>query len=182
MTFIRLQMDFVVDELPVLHERIKKPAAVLRDDMMSSRAIYYTPDGFVRHPTWIGSQWLMARAGWRSRSNAVDQQGMEIAISAFERINKEVDITSLRWTLHRMSGATSEQPSAAESRGRECKCVCEIFPACSNADAPCGTIPHCRGQWNPAGIHMDGGHIATLNPWFCGLLRGDRTQCAGRDG
>jgi len=27
----------------------------------------------------------------------------------FEKINKEVDITGLRWTLHRMSGATSEQ-------------------------------------------------------------------------
>jgi hypothetical protein len=41
----------------------------------------------------MDAQWLMARAGRRSRSNAVDQQGMEIAISAFERINEEVDIT-----------------------------------------------------------------------------------------
>jgi hypothetical protein len=174
-------MDLVVDELPALHERIKNQLPFFGDDMMSSHAIYYTPDGFVRHPTWMEAQWLMARAGWRSRSNAVDQEGMEIAISAFERINKEVDITGLRWTLHRMSGAASEQLKA-ESRGRECKCVCKIFPACSNADAPYGTIPHCRGQWNPRWDTHGWRTYCDAKPVVCDLLRGDWTQCAGRDG
>jgi len=51
-SFIRLQMDLVVDELPVLHERIKNQLPFFGDDMMSSHAIYYTPNGSVRHPTW----------------------------------------------------------------------------------------------------------------------------------
>jgi len=53
----------------------------------------------MRHPTWVEAQWLMARAGWRSRSERGGHEGMEIAISALREINKEVDITGLRWTL-----------------------------------------------------------------------------------
>jgi predicted amidohydrolase YtcJ len=165
-TLIRLQMDLVVNELPVLHERIKNQLPFFGDDMMSSHAIYYTPDGSVRHPTWVEAQWLMARTGWRSRSNAVDQEGMEIAISAFEKINKEVDITRLRWTLHRMSGTTPEQLRRLNAVGGNVNVCARSFPLAATptlAKAPFRTVVD---SGIPAGIHMDGGHIATLNPWF----------------
>src|SRR5215468_329185 len=165
-TFIRLQMDLVVDELPVLHERIKNQLPFFGDDMMSSHAIYYTPNGTVRHPTWVEAQWLMARAGWRSRSNAVDQEGMEIAISAFERINKEVDITSLRWTLHRMSGATTGQLARLKAVGGNVNVCARSFPLAATPTPPAAPFRTVVDSGIPAGIHMDGGHIATLNPWF----------------
>lgn len=165
-TFIRLQMDFVVNELPVLHERIKNQLPFFGNDMMSSHAIYYTPDGSVRHPTWMDAQWLMARAGWRSRSNAVDQEGMEIAISAFERINKEVDITGLRWTLHRMSGAALEQLQRLKAVGGNVNVCARSFPLTATPTPPMAPFRTVVDSGVPAGIHMDGGHIATLNPWF----------------
>jgi len=165
-TFIRLQMDLVVNELPVLHERIKNQLPFFGDDMMSSHAIYYTPDGSVRHPTWVEAQWLMARAGWRSRSNAVDQEGMEIAISAFERINKEVDITGLRWTLHRMSATTSEQLQRLKAVGGNVNVCSRSFPLAAAPTLPKAPFRTVLDSGIPAGIHMDGGHIATLNPWF----------------
>jgi hypothetical protein len=165
-TFIRLQMDLVVDELPVLHERIKNRLPFFGDDMMSSHAIYYTPAGSVRHPTWVEAQWLMARAGWRSRSNAVDQEGMEIAISAFDRINKEVDITGLRWTLHRMSGATPEQLQRLKAVGGNVNVCSRSFPLAATPTPPKAPFRTVVDSGIPAGIHMDGGHIATLNPWF----------------
>ena len=165
-TFIRLQMDLVVDELPVLHERIKNQLPFFGDDMMSSHAIYYTPNGSVRHPTWVEAQWLMARAGWRSRSNAVDQNGMEIAIAAFERINKEVDITGLRWTLHRMSATTSEQLQRLKAVGGNVNVCARSFPLAATPTLPKAPFRTIVDSGIPAGIHMDGGHIATLNPWF----------------
>jgi hypothetical protein len=165
-TFIRLQMDLVVDELPVLHERIKNQLPFFGDDMMSSHAIYYTPNGSVRHPTWVEAQWLMARAGWRSRSNAVDQAGMEIAISAFEKINKEVDITGLRWTLHRMSATTSEQLQRLKAVGGNVNVCARSFPLAATPTLPKAPFRTVVDSGIPAGIHMDGGHIATLNPWF----------------
>jgi len=165
-SFIRLQMDLVVDELPVLHERIKNQLPFFGDDMMSSHAIYYTPNGSVRHPTWVEAQWLMARAGWRSRSNAGDQEGMEIAISAFEKINKEVDITGLRWTLHRMSGATSEQLARLKAVGGNVNVCSRSFPLAATPTPPAAPFRTVVDSGIPAGIHMDGGHIATLNPWF----------------
>jgi predicted amidohydrolase YtcJ len=165
-TFIRLQMDLVVNELPVLHERIKNQLPFFGNDMMSSHGIYYTPDGSVRHPTWMEAQWLMARAGWRSRSNAVDREGMEIAISAFERINKEVDITGLRWTLHRMSGAASEQLHRLKAVGGNVNVCARSFPLAATPTPPMAPFRTVVDSGIPAGIHMDGGHIATLNPWF----------------
>ena len=83
----------------------------------------------MRHPTWVEAQWLMARAGWCSRSNAV-------AISAFERINKEVDITGLRWTLHRMSGATPEQLQRLKAVGGNVNVCSRSFPLAATPTPP----------------------------------------------
>ena len=163
---IRLQSDLVVDEIPVLHERIKNQLPYFGDDMMSTHAIYYTPSAQVSDPTWFEAQRIMARAGWRSRSNAVNLAGMETAITAFEQVNKEFDITGLRWTLHRMSGTTHEQLNRLKALGGNVNVCARSFPLAASpapAAAPFRTVVD---NGIHAGIHMDGGHIATLNPWF----------------
>jgi len=99
-TFIRLQMDFVVDELPVCMSD-QKPAAVLRrrHDVFARDLLHA---GRLRAASNLdGSTVAMARAGWRSRSNAVDQQGMEIAISRSERIKTR------RWISRACAGPCS---------------------------------------------------------------------------
>jgi predicted amidohydrolase YtcJ len=164
-TQVRLQADLVVDEIPILNERIKNQLPFFGDDMMSTHAVYFTPAGQVNNPTWFEAQRLMARAGWRSRSNPGNQAGVETAITAFEQINQEFDITGLRWTLHRMSGVTHDQLNRLKALGGTVNIVSRSYPLAA-AQAPAAPFRTVVDNGIHAGIHMDGGHIAPLNPWI----------------
>jgi predicted amidohydrolase YtcJ len=165
-TIVRLQADLVVDEIPILNERIKNQLPYFGDDMMSTHAVYFTPSGQVNNPTWFEAQRLMARAGWRSRSNPGNLAGVETAVAAFEQINAEFDITGLRWTLHRMSGVTHELLNRLKALGCNVNLVSRSYPLAASQAPPAAPFRTVLDNGIHAGIHMDGGHIAPLNPWI----------------
>ena len=77
-----------------------------------------------------------------------------------------VGFTGLRWTLHRMSGATSEQLQRLKAVGGNVNVCARSFPLAATPTLPKAPFRTVVDSGIPAGIHMDGGHIATLNPWF----------------
>ncbi len=164
-TTVRMQADFVIDTLEVLNERIKNQLPFFGDDMLSTHAVHFQPAGGTTNPIWLEGYRLMARFGWRGRSGAGTVALMESAISGFEQISTEFDITDLRWTLHRMAGTTHAQLDRLKALGGTVNVVSRSYPLRA-AQAPTAPFRTVVDNGIHAGIHMDGGHIATLNPWI----------------
>ncbi len=164
-TTVRMQADFVIDTLDVLNERIKNQLPFFGDDMLSTHAVHYQPSGGVNNPIWLEGYRLMARFGWRGRSGGGTVANMETAITGFEQLSTEFDITDLRWTLHRMSGTTHAQLDRLKALGGTVNVVSRSYPLAA-ALAPAAPFRTVVDNGIHAGIHMDGGHIATLNPWI----------------
>jgi len=164
-TTVRMQADFVIDALDVLNERIKNQLPFFGDDMMSTHAVHFQPAGGVSNPIWLEGYRLMARFGWRGRSGGGTVANMEAAITGWEQLATEYDITDLRWTLHRMSGTTHAQLDRLKALGGTVNVVSRSYPLAASA-APAAPFRTVVDNGIHAGIHMDGGHIATLNPWI----------------
>jgi predicted amidohydrolase YtcJ len=91
---------------------------------------------------------------------------METAIAGFEQIAAVFDITGLRWTLHRMSGVTHAQLDRLKALGGTVNVVSRSYPLATTPAPPAAPFRTVVDNGIAAGIHMDGGHIATLNPWL----------------
>ena len=106
---------------------------------------------------------------------------METAITGWEQLATEYDITDLRWTLHRMSGTTHAQLDRLKALGATVNVVSRSYPLAASA-APAAPFRMVVDNGIHAGIHMDGGHIATLNPWhdLSSRLRAQWTRRAGQ--
>ena len=164
-TTVRMQADFVIDTLDVLNERIKNQLPYFGDDMMSTHAVHWQPTGGVGNPIWLEGYRLMARFGWRGRSGGGSVANMETAIAGWEQLATEYDISDLRWTLHRMSDTTNAQLNRLKALGGTVNVVSRSYPLPA-ATAPAAPFRTVVDNGIHAGIHMDGGHIATLNPWI----------------
>ena len=164
-TTVRMQADFVIDTLDVLNERIKNQLPYFGDDMMSTHAVHWQPTGGVGNPIWLEGYRLMARFGWRGRSGGGSVANMETAIAGWEQLATEYDISDLRWTLHRMSDTTNAQLDRLKALGGTVNVVSRSYPLPA-ATAPAAPFRTVVDNGIHAGIHMDGGHIATLNPWI----------------
>jgi hypothetical protein len=170
-TTVRLQSDLVTDDFGVINERIKNQLPYFGDDMMSTHALFYMATGGNPNPLWMEGHRLMARFGWRAKWAGRERAAVDTAIANFEQINREFDITGLRWTLLRPNAATHAQLDRLKAIGATVSVGGSRYPnaAANNpAGAPFRTVVD---NGIPAGIHMDGGHIATLNPWICSITR-----------
>ena len=165
-TTVRLQSDLVTDDFGVINERIKNQLPYFGDDMMSTHALFYMATGGIANPLWMEGHRLMARFGWRAKWAAGNAAAVDTAIANFEQVNSEFDITGLRWTLLRPNAITHAQLDRLKAIGATVSVGGSRYPnaAANNpAGAPFRTVVD---NGIPAGIHMDGGHIATLNPWI----------------
>jgi predicted amidohydrolase YtcJ len=161
-----MQADFVIDTLDVLNERVKNQLPFFGDELLSTHAVHWQPSGGVANPIWLEGYRLMARFGWRGRSGGGTVAQMETAIAGFEQIAGEFDITGLRWTLHRMSGVTHAQLDRLKALGGTVNVVSRSYPLATTPAPPAAPFRTVVDNGIAAGIHMDGGHIATLNPWL----------------
>ena len=124
-TIVRLQMNFLQNQndpaLPELKERLRNQFQFFGDDMMMTGAIGEWAAPLGSGAVWREAQRLVAQAGWRNENAVQDLAGLTQVVEAYEAVNKEFDITGLRWMVHHVPVVTADlltrlKRSAAASR------------------------------------------------------------------
>ena len=170
-TIIRLQMNFLQNqndpELPELKERLRNQFQFFGDDMMMTGAIGEWAAPLASGAVWREAQRLVAQAGWRNENSVGSLADLTQVVEAYEAVNKEFDITNLRWMVHHVPVVNNDLLTRLQRLG--CGVQMAAFRWVTSNDpkvvvgAPFRTIVDHGIQ---VGIHGDGVHIAPLNPWL----------------
>ncbi len=168
---IRLQMNFLQNQndpaLPELKERLRNQFQFFGDDMMMTGAIGEWAAPLGSGAVWAEAQRLVAAAGWRNENAVQNLAGLTQVVEAYEKVNKEFDITRLRWMVHHVPVVNKDLLDRLRALG--CGVQMAAFRWVTSNDpkvivgAPFRTIVDHGIQ---TGIHGDGVHIAPLNPWL----------------
>jgi predicted amidohydrolase YtcJ len=169
-TIIRLQMNFLHNqsdpELPELKERLRTQFQFFGDDMLMTGSIGEWAAPLASGAVWQEAQRLVAAAGWRNENSVGNLAGLTQVVEAYEAVNKQSDITKLRWMVHHVPEVTADLLTRLKALG--CGVQMAAYRWVTSSDpkvlvgAPFRTIVDHGIQ---VGIHGDGVHIAPLNPW-----------------
>jgi predicted amidohydrolase YtcJ len=170
-TFIRLQMNFLQNqsdpELPELKERLRNQFQFFGDDMMMTGSIGEWAAPLGSGATWREAQRLVAEARWRNENAVQNLAGLTQVVEAYESVNKEFDITGLRWVVHHVPQVTPDLLTRLKALG--CGVEMGAFRWVTSNDPKVNPGPPFRTiieHGIQTGIHGDGVHIAPLNPWL----------------
>jgi predicted amidohydrolase YtcJ len=169
-TIIRLQMNFLQNQndpaLPELKERLRNQFQFFGDDMLHTGSIGEWAAPLGSGAVWREAQRLVAQAGWRNENSVGDIKGLQQVVDAYEAVNKEFDITGLRWMVHHVPAVNTDLLTRLRALG--CGVQMAAFRWVTSSDPKVVTGPQFRtivDHGIQAGIHGDGVHIAPLNPW-----------------
>jgi len=170
-TIIRLQMNFLQNQsdptLPELKERLRNQFQFFGDDMMMTGAIGEWAAPLGSGAVWAEAQRLVAQAGWRNENSVQNLAALTQVVEAYEKVNKEFDITRLRWVVHHVPVVNSDLLNRLRTLG--CGVQMGAFRWVTSNDPKVTVGPPFRmilDHGIQAGIHGDGVHIAPLNPWL----------------
>ncbi len=186
-TIIRLQMNFLQNQndpaLPELKERLRNQFQFFGDDMLMTGSIGEWAAPLASGAVWREAQRLVAEAGWRNENSVQNLAGLTQVVEAYEAMNKQYDISRLRWMVHHVPEVNADLLNRLKAMG------------CARADGgvPLGnlvrsegggwsTVPHDRGQRH-SGRHprRRRAHRAA-QPVAAHLLRGYGRQFIRRQG
>ena len=168
---IRLQMNFLQNQndpaLPELKERLRNQFQFFGDDMLMTGSIGEWAAPLGSGAVWQEAQRLVAQAGWRNENSVQNLNTLRQVVEAYEAVNKQFDITKLRWMVHHVPEVTPELLSRLQALGCGVQMAAFRWVTSNNptvvVGAPFRTIVNHGIQ---VGIHGDGVHIAPLNPWL----------------
>jgi predicted amidohydrolase YtcJ len=169
-TTVRMQFNFLHNQadpaLPELKARLLNQFQFFGDDMMMTGSIGEWAAPLGAGAAWFEAQRLVAQARWRNENSVQNLAGLTQVVEAYEAVNREFDITGLRWMVHHVPFVTPELLTRLQALG----CGVQMAgyrwvasgPTDTNVGAPFRTIVDHGIQ---VGLHGDGVHIAPLNPW-----------------
>jgi hypothetical protein len=170
-TIIRLQMNFLHNQndpqLPELKERLRNQFQFFGDNMLMTGSIGEWAAPLGSGAVWLEAQRLVAQAGWRNENSVGNLADLTRVVETYEALNKEYNITNLRWMVHHVPVVTTDLLTRLQRLG--CGVQMAAFRWVTSSDpkvvvgAPFRTIVDHGIQ---VGIHGDGVHIAPLNPWL----------------
>jgi hypothetical protein len=170
-TIVRLQMNFLQNQndpqLPELKERLRNQFQFFGDDMMRTGAIGEWAAPLNSGAVWTEAQHLVGQAGWRNENAVQNLAGLKQVVEAWEAVNRENDITKLRWVVHHVPEVNADLLTRLKALG--CGVEMGAFRWVTSADPKVVAGPPFRTIYDhgiQAGIHGDGVHIAPLNPWL----------------
>jgi predicted amidohydrolase YtcJ len=170
-TIIRLQMNFLQNQtdpnLPELKERLRNQFQFFGDDMMMTGAIGEWAAPLTSGAVWNEAQRLVAQAGWRNENAVQNLAGLRQVVEAYEAVNKEFDITKLRWMVHHIPEVNADLLNRLRALG--CGVQMAAFRWVTSTDPKVVVGPPFRtivDHGIQVGMHGDGVHIAPLNPWL----------------
>jgi predicted amidohydrolase YtcJ len=169
-TFIRLQANFLHNQndinLPELTQRLLNQFQLFGDDLMMTGAIgEWGAPGDGVGPVWLKAQQLIAAAQWRNNNRALSLAALEAEIAGYEAMDAQFGIKDLRWRIDHVPVVTTALLDRLQAVGGAVQCGAFSYVSGTGtaAGAPFRTI---LDHGIKAGIHLDGVHIAPLNPWF----------------
>jgi predicted amidohydrolase YtcJ len=114
---------------------------------------------------WLEAQRLIAEARWRNTNRTLTLKTLEAIVDGYEKIHAKYDISGLRWTVHHLSFATPALLDRLKKMnvGVQAGAWRFVSGTPQSAGAPFRMI---RDSGIQTGLHMDGVHIAPLNPWM----------------
>jgi predicted amidohydrolase YtcJ len=169
-TTIRMQLNFLHNQadpaLPELRARLLNQFQFFGDDMLMTGSIGEWAAPLGAGAAWFEAQRLVARAGWRNENSVQNLAGLTQVVEAYEAVNREFDITDLRWMVHHVPVVTDDLLTRLEALGCGVQMAgyrwVDSGPTDAGVGAPFRTILDHGIQ---TGLHGDGVHIAPLNPW-----------------
>jgi len=169
-TIIRLQMNFLQNQndpaLPELKERLRNAFQFFGDDMMMTGSIGEWAAPLASGAVWTEAQRLVAQAGWRNENSVNSLNDLTRVVETYEALNKEFNITNLRWMVHHVPVVNADLLTRLQRLG--CGVQMAAFRWVTSSDPKVVTGAQFRTTVDhgiQAGIHGDGVHIAPLNPW-----------------
>jgi predicted amidohydrolase YtcJ len=169
-TTVRLQMNFLQNQndpaLPELKERLRNQFQFFGDDMMMTGSIGEWAAPLASGAVWREAQRLVAEAGWRNENSVQNLAGLQQVVEEYEKVNKQYDITKLRWMVHHVPEVTPDLLTRLKNMG--CGVQMAAFRWVTSSDPKVIVGPPFRtivDHGIQVGIHGDGVHIAPLNPW-----------------
>jgi predicted amidohydrolase YtcJ len=169
-TKVRLQMNFLQNQndpaLPELKERLRNSFQFFGDDMLQTGSIGEWAAPLASGAVWREAQRLVAQAGWRNENSVQNLAGLRQVVEAYEAVNKEFDITKLRWMVHHVPEVNKDLLDRLQALGCGVQMAAFRWVTSNNATVvgpPFRTIVDHGIQ---VGMHGDGVHIAPLNPWL----------------
>lgn len=170
-TFVRLQTNFLQNQadpaLPELHERLRNQFQFFGDDMMRTGAIGEWAAPLNSGAVWTDAQHIVGQAGWRNENAVQNLAGLRQVVEAYEAVNRENDITKLRWVVHHVPEVNADLLTRLQALG--CGVEMGAFRWVTSSDPKIVAGPPFRtivDHGIQVGIHGDGVHIAPLNPWL----------------
>ncbi len=167
---VRLQMNFLHNQadpaLPELKERLRNQFQFFGDDMLMTGSIGEWAAPLGAGAAWREAQRLVAQAGWRNENSVQNLAALTQVVDAYEAVNKEFDITRLRWCVHHVPEVTADLLSRLKALG--CGVQMGAYRWVTSSDPKVVVGPPFRTIFDhgiQVGIHGDGVHIAPLNPW-----------------
>jgi len=171
LTIVRLQMNFLQNQsdpqLPELKERLRNQFPFFGDDMMRTGAIGEWAAPLNSGAVWREAQHLVGQAGWRNENAVQNLAGLRQVVEEYEAVNKEHDITQLRWVVHHVPEVNPDLLTRLKALG--CGVEMGAFRWVTSSDPKVVAGPQFRtivDHGVQVGIHGDGVHIAPLNPWL----------------
>jgi predicted amidohydrolase YtcJ len=171
LTIVRLQMNFLQNQndpqLPELKERLRNQFPFFGDDMMRTGGIGEWAAPLNSGAVWREAQHLVGQAGWRNENAVQNLAGLRQVVEGYEAVNKEYDITKLRWVVHHVPEVNADLLTRLQALG--CGVEMGAFRWVTSSDPKVVAGPPFRtivDHGIQAGIHGDGVHIAPLNPWL----------------
>jgi len=169
-TIHRLQINFLHNQsdpaLPELHERLKNQFQFFGNDMTMTGAIGEWAAPIGAGAAWTEAQRLVAQYRWRNENAVGNSTELQRCIDAYKAVDAEFGIKDLRWVVHHVPVATTQQLDDLKALG--CGVVMRGFqwitgnPSATPSGSPFRLIVDNGIQ---AGLEGDGVHISTLNPW-----------------
>jgi predicted amidohydrolase YtcJ len=170
-TIIRLQMNFLQNQsdpqLPELKERLRNQFPFFGDDMLRTGAIGEWAAPLASGAVWREAQRLVGQAGWRNENAVQNLAGLRQVVEGYEAVNREFDITKLRWVVHHVPEVNADLLTRLRALG--CGVEMGAFRWVTSLDPKVVAGPPFRtivDHGIQVGIHGDGVHIAPLNPWL----------------
>jgi predicted amidohydrolase YtcJ len=171
LTIVRLQMNFLQNQsdpqLPELKERLRNQFPFFGDDMMRTGGIGEWAAPLASGAVWREAQHLVGQAGWRNENAVQNLAGLKQVVEEYEAVNKEHDITRLRWVVHHVPEVNADLLTRLQALG--CGVEMGAFRWVTSSDPKVVAGPPFRTILDhgiQTGMHGDGVHIAPLNPWL----------------
>jgi predicted amidohydrolase YtcJ len=170
-TLVRLQTNFLQNQsdpaLPELKERLRNQFQFFGDDMMRTGSIGEWAAPLASGAAWREAQRLVGQAGWRNENAVQNLAGLTQVVESWEAVNRESDITKLRWVVHHVPEVNTDLLSRLKALG--CGVEMGAFRWVTSQDPKVVAGPPFRTIFDhgiQVGMHGDGVHIAPLNPWL----------------